>query len=108
MVGLDIRAAGSGLQVTNRETGESYLFSFTDLYQKPWQRNGSEESQTVNRTMALTHMAHAVKRLRENTAHLAMPVSDQSGNSWDWATTMRTSRVQAEQEAAVLKDCSRS
>ena len=103
MVGLDIRAAGSGLQVTNRETGESYLFSFTDLYQKPWQRNGSEESQTVNRTMALTHMAHAVKRLRENTAHLAMPVSDQSGNSWDWATTMRTSRVQAEQEAAVLK-----
>ena len=103
MVGLDIRAAGSGLQVTNRETGESYLFSFTDLYQKPWQRNGSEGSQTVNRTMALTHMAHAVKRLRENTAHLAMPVSDQSGNSWDWATTMRTSRVQAEQEAAVLK-----
>ena len=103
MVGLDIRAAGSGLQVTNRETGESYLFSFTDLYQKPWQRNSSEGSQTVNRTMALTHMAHAVKRLRENTAHLAMPVSDQSGNSWDWATTMRTSRVQAEQEAAVLK-----
>ena len=103
MVGLDIRAAGSGLQVTNRETGESYRFSFTDLYQKPWQRNGSEGSQTVNRTMALTHMAHAVKRLRENTAHLAMPVSDQSGNSWDWATTMRTSRVQAEQEAAVLK-----
>lgn len=103
MVGLDIRAAGSGLQVTNREPGESYLFSFTDLYQKPWQRNGSEGSQTVNRTMALTHMAHAVKRLRENTAHLAMPVSDQSGNSWDWATTMRTSRVQAEQEAAVLK-----
>ncbi|MFR3320606.1 MAG: hypothetical protein ACLTSZ_04795 [Lachnospiraceae bacterium] len=43
MVSLDIRAAGSGLQVTNRETGESYLFSFTDLYQKPWQRNGSEE-----------------------------------------------------------------
>lgn len=103
MIGLDIRAAGSGLQVTNQETGESYLFSFTDLYQKPWQRNGSEGSQTVNRTMALTHMAHAVKRLRENTAHLAMPVSDQSGNSWDWATTMRTSRVQAEQEAAVLK-----
>ena len=103
MVGLDIRAAGSGLQVTNRETGESYLFSFTDLYQKPWQRNGSEGSQTVNRTMALTHMAHAVKCLRENTAHLAVPVSDQSGNSWDWATTMRTSRVQAEQEAAVLK-----
>ena len=26
MVGLDIRAVGSGLQVTNRETGESYLF----------------------------------------------------------------------------------
>lgn len=103
MVGLDIRAAGSGLQVANRETGESYLFSFTDLYQKPWQRNGLEGSQTVNRTMALTHMAHAVKRLRENTAHLAVPVSDQSGNSWDWATTMRTSRVQAEQEAAVLK-----
>ena len=103
MIGLDIRAAGSGLQVTNRETGESYLFSFTDLYQKPWQRNGSEESQTVNRTMALTHMAHAVKRLRENTAHFATPVSDQSGNSWDWATTMRTSRVQSEQEAAVLK-----
>ena len=103
MIGLDIRAAGSGLQVTNQETGESYLFSFTDLYQKPWQRNGSEGSQTVNRTMALTHMAHAVKRLRENTAHFAMPVSDQSGNSWDWATTMRTSRVQSEQEAAVLK-----
>ena len=103
MIGLDIRAAGSGLQVTNQETGESYLFSFTDLYQKPWQRNGSEGSQTVNRTMALTHMAHAVKRLRENTAHFATPVSDQSGNSWDWATTMRTSRVQSEQEAAVLK-----
>ena len=50
MVGLDIRAAGSGLQVTNRETGESYLFSFTDLYQKPWQRQGSEGSQTVHRT----------------------------------------------------------
>ena len=80
MIGLDIRAAGSGLQVTNQETGESNLFSFTDLYQKPWQRNGSEGSQTVNRTMALTHMAHEVKRMRENTEHLAITASHHSGN----------------------------
>ena len=81
MVGLDIRAAGSSCQVTNRgETGESYLFSFTDLYSEAvaeeWFGGKSDGKQDG---MALTHMAHAVKRLRENTAHLAMPVSDQSG-----------------------------
>ena len=46
MVGLDIRAAGSGLQVTNRETGESYLFFFYRFVSEAVaQRNGSEGSQ---------------------------------------------------------------
>lgn len=104
-VGRAIRDAGSGLQVTNPETGEHHLFSFTDLYQKPWKSTGVSEQQPVNRKLALTHMAHAVKRLREKTAHLAMPASNPnlSGSSWDWATTMRTSHIPSEQEAAVLK-----
>lgn len=101
-IGCDIRDADSGVQVINPETGERHLLSFTDLYQKPWQSTGVA-NQPVNRKLGLTHMALAVKRLRERTAHLAMPAPNPSGSSWDWATTMRTSHVPSEQEAAVLK-----
>ena len=104
-VGRDIRDTGSGIQVISTETGECHLFSFTDLYQKPWRSTGVMGQQPVNRKLGLMHMAHAVKRLRERTAHLAMPAPTPtpSGSSWDWATTMRTSHIPSERETAVLK-----
>ena len=102
MVGLDIRAAGSGCRSPTGRRRELSVFFYrfvSEAVAEEWFGGKSDGKQDDGADSYGT----CGEASEKNTAHLAMPVSDQSGNSWDWATTMRTSRVQAEQEAAVLK-----
>lgn len=96
-------ADGIRLTAANPENGEERSISFLDGYRRPWQQ-ASDGSQPVDRRSALNDMANAVKSLRAKL-NQQMPQAVESGrNSWnDWATTMRSSRIPSERNAAVEK-----